>query len=159
MYSVKYPTFMHLYYKCPLRLCVNLIIITFFNSISTSYRVKNLGSPAFTTTVLNCYALGTYGGDQREADLFGAAMNFMNCQAFMDLRTKQQLGYSVYVRKAQMYKVKNPVMMFYVAVTSTACKYTTCELDQKIDIFLEDYKAYLTNMPDDLFQTKLKLVR
>lgn len=120
--------------------------------------MKNLGSPAFTTTILNFYALGAYGRDQREADLFGAAMCFISCQAFMDLRTKQQLGYSVHVRKVQMHNVKNPVMMFYVAVTATASKHTCCELDQKIDAFLEDYKTYLTNMPDDLFQTKMQLV-
>ncbi len=122
----------------------------------TVVRVKNMASYTHTTQVTNVYTLGPYGND---AVLFLTAMYFMNCQAFMELRTRQQLGYSVYVRRLDQPRAKVQMMMFSVSVTATASKHTACELNQKIDQFLEDYKNYLENMPEELFQTRLKLVK
>lgn len=121
-------------------------------------RVRNVISSALTTTVTNMYVLGPYGTDQQQTDLFSAAMRFMNWQAFMDLRTKQQLGYSVHMRKLLFRNTKVPLMMFYVSITATANKFSACELNDKIDRFLVDYGKQLSEMKPELYETMLELV-
>lgn len=121
-------------------------------------RVKNLSSCKFTTTVTNLYVLGPYGTDQTNADLFALAMSFMNFEAFMDLRTRQQLGYNVHTQKLCLTNMKVPLMMFYVSITATASKYSACELDAKIDQFLADYGNKLEEIKPELYKTMLMMV-
>jgi len=116
-------------------------------------RVKNLASNSLTTGVTNVYILGPFDTGDDGTNYFGAAMYFINCQAMLHLRTSLQLGYQVYARLHYDKNMRVPVMMFSIHVTATANKFTACELDQRIDEFLAQYGAYLSNMDDFLFNT------
>ncbi|ODN01423.1 Zinc-metallopeptidase, peroxisomal [Orchesella cincta] len=116
-------------------------------------RVKSECMSGFCTSVNNCYILGPINNDQ--ANCLLSALDFMDCQAFLYLRTKHQLGYSVCVSRKE-FLLPN-VLMFSVKVMATAKKFSPCELDIKIDEFLAYYCDYLKTITEEQFETMRKL--
>jgi len=77
----------------------------------------------------------------------------MHARAFEILRTRQQLGYWVFVQPP----VRIPVT-FYVSVVCPNFKYTICDINKRIDTFLRTfYDEFLMKMTEKEFRdTKIK---
>ncbi|CAL8125653.1 unnamed protein product [Orchesella dallaii] len=116
-------------------------------------RIKSQSMSGFCTSVSNCYILGPITTEQAYCLL--SALDFMDCQAFLYLRTKFQLGYSVGVSRKEF--LAPNILMFTVKVMATARKFSPCELDIKIDEFLGYYCDYLRTITEEQFETMRKL--
>lgn len=125
------------------------------------YMIKNMSSyPCFTAHVTNYYYIYPDPWIVNETSVFKAAMRFLSSHVFFILRTVKQVGYHV---NTNTYRVNFTDydfirMQFAISVTSTATKYTTCEVNSEIDALLSSFGDFIQEMSQELFDYHVKTV-
>lgn len=98
------------------------------------------------SVVENYYQVGTYS--LRDTVISDLLMLMMQEPSFDILRTKEQLGYSVFCSNRKT----EGVLMFNISVTSQAHKFTTEHVDSRIEAFMKHSQKILEDTTDTDFQ-------
>ncbi|XP_077862636.1 nardilysin-like [Saccoglossus kowalevskii] len=110
-------------------------------------KVRNFNRDDGNSVITNYYQVGP--GNIKLSTLIELLVMRMEEPAFDFLRTKEQLGYVVYV----MCRVTFGILGFSVTVNTQATKFSVTHVDNRIDSFLEQFAEILDKMTEAEFET------
>ncbi|CAG9861965.1 unnamed protein product [Phyllotreta striolata] len=96
--------------------------------------------------IQNYYQVGEYR--LKDSVILDLIMMVLEEPAFDALRTKEQLGYSVYCGSSTM----DGILVFFVSVTTQAHKFTTEHVDERIEAFIRGSQSILEGTSEEEFR-------
>ncbi|KAL3267874.1 hypothetical protein HHI36_007015, partial [Cryptolaemus montrouzieri] len=117
-------------------------------------RVKSLNQNDSNSFVSNYYQSGPY--NLRDSIILELIMMIIEEPLFDILRTKEQLGYSLYCKQIETFGI----MGYIITINAQATKNTTTYVDQRIENFISTMQETLNKMSNNKFnQVKRDLIK